>query len=165
MELTINTKLDLSGLKAVKKTCQALKNSVAISGVLDADPFTMEEARLNEEGGVSTYREEPYVGETVQVPSRPFISEGAKLRIDDAFKKSADILKADFTPEGVEKALELLGTEAAEGQTNALNYNGAGIAGWVEHNDPRTVAIKGFDRPLWSRRGETFPITHKVVQK
>lgn len=165
MEFTVKTKIDMSGFKKIEKTCEALDHNAAISGVLDADQFTLSEAKLNEEGGASFYRDGPFAGEKVEVPSRPFISEGAKLRIDHAFSKATSILKSDFTPSGVKRALELLGTEAAEGQMNALEYNGAGIAGWLPNNEERTVATKGFDRPLWSRRGETFPITHKVIEK
>lgn len=165
MESTINVKLDFSGLKKIEKTCKALDSLCVRSGVLEGDAETLQKAELNEGGGPWVYEYGPYAGEPVDVPARSFIHGGARLRLDSAFSRGEKVLKMDFTPNGVTKALEAMGAELAEGQNNALEYNGVGIEGWLPHNEYRTVATKGFDRPLWSRRNKTFPISYKVVNK
>lgn len=165
MEFTVNTKLDLSGLDKIKEACKSLESRVIESGVLDADAETMHAAILNEFGGEATYREPPYSGEKVLVPPRSFVRAAAELNAPEAFKKATSILQKGLTEENAISAIESIGNDIEEAQRAALDNNGVGIPGWIPKNDPRTVAIKGFDRPLWSRRGETFPITHKVVKK
>lgn len=166
MESTINVKLDMSGIKPIEKACNYLNSRVAQSGVIDADSETMYEAEFNAvKGGQRTYDSGPFAGETVDVPVRPFIDKPVELFSFEIFEKAVNVLKGGLTEQNAEKALEVLGEESSKKQRDTLYNNGAWIPGWVEHNDPRTVATKGFDQPLWSRRGETFPISYEVVKK
>lgn len=165
MESTVNIRLDLSGLDKIKRACQVLSENVIHSGVIDADEETMRAAMLNEYGGETEYEESPYKGEKVMVPPRSFVRAPAELKAAEAFSKAEGILKKGLTEENAQAAIESVGIDIEEAQTKALYTNGSGIPNWVPHNDPRTIAIKGFDKPLWSRRGETFPITHKIVRK
>lgn len=165
MEFTVKTELDMSGFKTVEKALDVLKSKVAISGVLNADERTMKEAVLNEKGGKSTYRDGPFAGEEVDVPSRSFVRAPAQLFAVDNFEKASNVLKKGLTAQNAQEALALLGHETARRQRDALNDNGSGIPGWLQHNEERTIATKGFDKPLWSRRNETFPIDFEVVEK
>lgn len=164
MESTVKINLDMSGFKQVEKACESLSGCVIHSGVLDGDEETTQAAILNEFGGETEYSSGPYAGEKVLVPPRSFVRAAAELKAPDAFKKATGFLKQGFTEENAEKAIESLGNDIEEAQINALENNGSGIPGWIPHNEPRTVATKGFDKPLWSRRGTTFPITHEVVK-
>ena len=165
MELTVKTKLDMSGFSALEKVCKLLNSKVAHSGVIRADGETLKAAALNEFGGVTTYSDGPFAGEEVSVPPRSFVRAPAELSAVENFKKAAEVLKNGLTEENANEAFATLGFETAEKQRDALNNNGSGIPGWIPHNEERTVITKGFDKPLWSRRGETFPIDFEVVEK
>lgn len=165
MESTINIKLDFSGLKSIIDACDTLDTTVVRSGVLGGDAQTIGKAFLNEYGGETVYDSGPFAGEKVLVPPRSFIRYPAEHTAKKAFKKAKDILSNGLTRANAQIAIEIVGQEIEEAQRKALDTNGSDVPGWVKHNDPRTVATKGFDRPLWSRRGETFPISHEVVKK
>lgn len=165
MELTVKTELDMSGFRTLEKALDVLKSKVAISGVLNADGRTMKEAAINEFGGKSTYRDGPYAGEEVDVPPRSFIRAPAELSAKENFKKASNELKKGLTEQNAQEALAVLAHDTAQKQKDALNNNGSGIPGWLQHNEERTIATKGFDRPLWSRRNQTFPIDFEVVEK
>lgn len=155
----------MRGFKPVYDFCKKLNSLAAISGVIDADTETLQTARLNEYGGKSVYTDGKYAGEEVDVPPRSFVRAPAELGAKEFIKKGASVLKKGLTPENAENAVETMGAEVEKAQRDALNNNGSGIPNWLPHNEPRTIETKGFDRPLWSRRGETFPISHKVVTK
>lgn len=165
MESTINIKLDFSGLKSIIDACDTLDNTVARCGVLEGDAQTIGEAYLNEFGGETVYRDGPFAGEKVLVPPRSFVRYPAEHEAKKAFKKAKDILSNGLTRANAQIAIETVGQQIEEAQRKALETNGSNVPGWVKHNEPRTVATKGFDKPLWSRRNETFPISHEVVKK
>lgn len=165
MEPTIKISLDFSGLKDILKGCKVLENSVVRSGVLEGDNETISEAYLNEFGGETEYKDGPHAGEKVMVPPRSFVRYPAEHAASEAFNKAKDILANGINKANAQIAVEVVGQEIEKAQKEALETNGSNVPGWVKHNDPRTVATKGFDRPLWSRRGETFPIKHEVIKK
>ena len=165
MESTVKIKLDFSGLNSILKGCDALNNSIIRSGVLGGDKETIQEAYLNEFGGETEYRNGPYKGEKVMVPPRSFVRAPAEHSAKTAFEKAKNVLENGINQANAKIALEMVGQEIEGAQKKALETNGDNVPGWVKHNDPRTVATKGFDRPLWSRRGETFPISYEVVKK
>lgn len=165
MEFTVKTELDMSGFKTIEKFFKLLGSKVAHSGVIKADERTMQAALLNEFGGTTTYSDGPFAGEEVQVPPRSFVRSPAELNAKEIFKKAEDVLKQGFTENNANEAIATLGHETAKKQRDALENNGSGIPGWLQHNEERTIATKGFDKPLWSRRNETFPIDFEVVEK
>lgn len=166
MESTVKIKLDFSGMDKVLQGCKILKESVVRSGVLNGDPETLQKANINELGGVTKYEDGPYKGEEVRVPPRSFVKAPARHRAPEAIKKAIKVLENGINQANSKIALEIIGQEIEDAQIKALERNGEGAnPDWLKHNDPRTVATKGFDRPLWSRRGSTFPIEHEVVRK
>lgn len=165
MELTVDVKLDLSGFKPIERTCEVLSSTSAISGVIEADAETLTAARLNEYGGKGVYTDGKYAGEEVDIPPRSFVRAPAEIHGKEIGKKGASVLQKGFTEGNALNAIEIMGEEIEKAQKAALENNGSGIPNWLPHNEQRTIETKGFDRPLWSRRGETFPISHKVVTK
>lgn len=164
MESTINVKLDFSGLEPIKKACKILDESKIHSGVLDEDPQVQQKAFLNEYGGWSVYDSGPFMGERVLVPPRSFVRAAAEIEAPEAFAKAKKILSNGFTQGNAKVAIETVAIAISDAQKDALDNNGSKIPGWIQHNEPRTVATKGFDRPLWSRRDKTFPIDYEVVK-
>ena len=164
MELTVNVKLDMSGFKAVEKACEALSSSKIQSGVLEADSETLAAAYLNEFGGETEYTDGKYAGEKVLVPPRSFVRAAAEIEAPNAFRKAKEILSDGLTKENANKAIISVAEDISKAQRDALENNGEKIPNWVKHNDPRTIETKGFDQPLWSRRGETFPISYEVTK-
>lgn len=164
MESTVKISLDFRGLESIKRTCESIKKSVVRSGVFSDDPRVMESAILNELGGESEYEDGPYAGEKVLVPPRPFVSIPAENSLPDATKKMGEVLAKGFKKENITESLAVVGHTISEAQKKALETNGSNVPGWQKHNEPRTIATKGFDKPLWSRRGETFPIKFEVIE-
>lgn len=164
MESTVNISLDFSGLEKIKLACESLKSSIVRSGVFSEDPQVMEAAVLNELGGESEYEDGPFAGEKVLVPPRPFVSVPAERTAPVALEKMAKSLFEDFKKEKIRESLAGVGSMIAEEQRKALDTNGSNVPGWRQHNEPRTIATKGFDKPLWSRRHETFPIKYEVIE-
>ena len=164
MESTIDIKLDMSGLEPIKKACDILNESKIHSGVLEGDGETLQKAFLNEFGGETEYTSGPFAGEKVLVPPRSFVRAAAEIEAPEAFNKAKKILENGLTQGNAKVAIETVAIAISDAQKDALENNGEKIPGWVQHNDPRTVATKGFDQPLWSRRGETFPISYEVVK-
>lgn len=165
MEFTVKTELDLSGFKQIEKFCNSLNSARIQSGVLKADAKTVEKAKLNEYGGVSVYDRGPYAGEEVRVPPRSFVNAPAEHTAPDALKKASKKFSDGFTESNIEQALDIVGKEVSEAQRRAIETNGNGAnADWVKHNEPRTIATKGFDKPLYTVNNETFPIDYEVVK-
>ena len=164
MESSVKISLDFGGLEQIKRTCEVFKKAVVRSGVFSDDPQVMKSAILNELGGESQYEDGPYAGEKVLVPPRPFVSIPAERTAPEAIDKMGEILANGFTKENAIESLAVVGATIADAQKLALETNGSNVPGWKQHNEPRTIATKGFDKPLWSRRGETFPIKFEVVE-
>ena len=154
--------LDMTKFDELRRNLQYLSTKVIKSGVLNADPKTMEAAILNEFGGIATYGEAPFKGEKVNVPARSFIHYPAEHAAEKAFKETGKFLKDGIDKDSIDKLVDYVGEMVENEQKKALETNGSNVPNWVKHNDPRTIAIKGFDRPLWSRRDETFPISREV---
>ena len=144
---------------------QYLSSKAIKVGVLNAEPETIEAAVLNEFGGTATYNEEPFRGETVKVPARSFIQYPSEKAAEKAFKETEKFFREGMNRESMDKLLDYIGEMVENEQKKALETNGSNVPNWVKHNDPRTIAIKGFDRPLWSRRNETFPISREVTDE
>lgn len=165
MELTIKTKLDFGGLNKVVKACDLLNKLRVHSGVINADSETTQKAYLNEFGGVSTYDRGPYVGEEVRVPPRSFVASPAEHSASKAFERASRMFSKGFTETHAEQAVEIIGEEISNAQRRAIEMNGEGAnPDWLKHNEPRTIATKGFDKPLYTTNNETFPIDYEVVR-
>lgn len=164
--VTLDFKKDIKNglLDRIEGAIEYLKNNHAESGVIDEEPEVEEKALLNEYGGFSKYEDGPFKGETVLVPGRPFIHGGVDNVIEKSNRMAANELKNGLNLTNARRALNVLAREAKMGQEHALESNGEGIAGWQKHNEPRTVATKGFDKPLYTRHNKTFPISNRIVE-
>ena len=156
--------MSTAGLRTLIRTLDEAMNSVAVAGVINGDEDAYKAAVLNEFGGVGIYEDGKYAGQSVEVPRRPFISDSIDRHEKEILK--AGIEKIDFEKKvNFMKALDAMGKKAAELQENALLTNGEGIPGWQKHNSPRTIETKGFDQPLYTRHGTTFPIDYEIIRK
>ena len=165
MESTVNLKLDFSGLNRIVKACGLLNKTTVRSGVLKADSETLQKAHLNEKGGLSFYDRGPYAGEAVMVPPRSFVRAPAEHSAKDAFEKASKHLSSKFDEDNIERAFDVIGKEISDAQRKAIETNGEGAnSDWLKHNEPRTIATKGFDKPLYTVNNETFPIDYEVVR-
>lgn len=165
MESTVNLKLDFDGLNKIMKACDFLNSTQVRSGVLNGDSETLKKAHLNEKGGLSVYDRGPYAGETVMVPPRSFVRAPAEHSAKDAFEKASKALSNGFTENNMNRAFDIIGKEISDAQRKAIETNGEGAnPDWLKHNEPRTVATKGFDKPLYTVNNETFPIDYEVVR-
>lgn len=156
-------KVDNSGLKEVLKTLKCFKNTVARSGVINADEETQRVAKLNIFGGTSYYDRGPYAGEMVEVPPRDFVwksvENGAKKGVfNECFRGKT------FDESGVADIAKSLGEKMASEQKRALDTNGENV-GWQKWQDFRTIETKGHDKPLHTWNMVTFPIDYEVVRK
>jgi len=156
-------RLNLSGLKRLLKELEEANNTVAVSGVINGDANATDAAILNEFGGKSIYTDDPYRGEEVIVPARSFVQKPIDINAQKIIDAGVDEL--DFKKGSFIKSLNKMGKMASELQEKALETNGEGIPDWQKHNSPRTIDIKGFDKPLYTRHNTTFPIDYELQRR
>lgn len=159
-----NIKIDTKGFQALLRQLNEACNTVVVSGVIKADAETTEAAVLNEFGGTGIYRKGPYAGQTVEVPPRPFVSSTIEHHADEVIKVAQESLDLDKDPTLV-KALNSVGKKVKQLQEKPLKTNGEGLSDWQKHNSPRTIETKGFDKPLYTEHGSTFPIDYELTKR
>jgi len=164
VKLEFKNKVKEGILDRVLKAADILANNHVESGVMSEDEEIQEKALLNEFGGFSKYEDGPFAGETVLAPPRPFIHGGADLGADLAFALASDKLKQGFNVGNAKEALKIIAKQTKMSQEMAIESNGEGMPNWQKHNEARTIATKGFDKPLYTRHGTTFPIESAVVK-
>lgn len=142
------------------KELEEAMNTVAVSGVINGDADATEAAILNEFGGVGYYPD----GSKVLVPTRSFVQVPVERNADEIVNAGKNEINLD-KKETLMNALRKMGEKASELQEKALESNGEGIPGWQKHNSPRTIDIKGFDKPLYTRHNTTFPIDYELQKR
>ena len=142
------------------KELEEAMNTVAVSGVINGDADATEAAILNEFGGEGSYPD----GRKVLVPARSFVQAPVELNADEIVSAGENEINLD-KKETLMNALRKMGEKASELQEKALESNGEGIPGWQKHNSPRTIDIKGFDKPLYTRHNTTFPIDYELQKR
>lgn len=155
----------MNGFKSLLNNLKEASKTVAVSGVINADENATEAAVLNEFGGTGIYTRGPYVGQSVDVPPRPFVKSAIEHHADEIIKVAEDSLDLEEDP-NLTKVLRAMGKKTAELQEDALYSNGEGIQGWQKHNSPRTIETKnGLDKPLFTEHGTTFPIDYELQRR
>lgn len=167
MVFTVETKIKTStaGFRSLLKKLNEACNTVVVSGVINGDTDATETAILNEFGGTGIYERGPYMGQTVVVPKRPFVSHAIERHAEEIIKAGEN--KIDFE-KGVNiiEALNAMGKKTKEIQEKTLDSNGEGVPGWPKHNSRRTIETKnGLDKPLFTELGGTFPIDYELVKR
>ena len=155
--------MSTAGLRSLMRSLNEALNTVAVAGVINGDEDANEAAHLNEFGGTGIYKDGKYAGQTVSVPPRPFVASAIDHHKNEVLKAGAEKIDFEKKPNFM-KALDAMGKKAAELQKETILTNGEGVPGWQKHNSPRTIATKGFDDPLFTRHGETFPIDYELVK-
>jgi len=162
--VTQNIKIDKSGFQALLRNLNEACKTVVVSGVIHGDAETTENAVLNEFGGTGIYKHGPYAGQTVEVPPRPFVTATIEHGAKEVIEVAKESLDLDKDPQLI-NALNAIGKKSKELQEKPLETNGEGVAGWQKHNSRRTIETKGFDRPLYTQEGSTFPIDYELKRK
>ena len=162
--VTQRIKIDKSAFQTLLRNLNEACNTVVVSGVINGDEETTENAVLNEFGGTGIYKHGPFAGQTVEVPPRPFVTATIEHGADEVIIVAEESLDLEKDPTLV-KALNAMGKKAKELQEKPLKTNGEGVAGWQKHNSPRTIETKGFDKPLYTEEGSTFPIDYELVRR
>jgi len=162
--VTEKIKIDKSGLQALVKKLNEACNTVVVSGVIKGDADATETAILNEMGGTGIYRRGPYAGQSVEVPARPFVASAIEHHSDEIIKVAEESLDLEKDPNLIQ-ALNAVGKKVAELQEETLYSNGEGVPGWQKHNSTRTIETKGFDKPLFTELGGTFPIDYELKKR
>lgn len=155
MELTVNTKLDLSGLDKIKEACKALSKTVDV-GILN----NSEEARIGElqhYGGTGVYQYGKYAGQEVDIPPRPFIAAPVEHFGGEILTKSA-VEHFKFTEESAEKTLNVVG----DTMVKDIQYWMDNGSVYPPKNSPRTIETKGFDHPLIDKGNLRDSIEYEV---
>jgi len=138
--------------------------TVVVSGVINGDADATEAAELNEFGGTGIYKRGPYAGQTVKVPARPFVASAIEHHAGEIVRAAGEAIDLENDPT-LTNALHVMGKKTAELQENTLYSNGEGVPGWQKHNSPRTIETKGFDKPLFTELGGTFPIDYELQKR
>lgn len=161
----IKTRTSTAGFRSLLKKLNEACNTVVVSGVINGDTDATETAILNEFGGTGIYERGPYVGQTVKVPARPFVSSAIEHHADEIVKAGES--QIDFEKDiNITAALHAIGKKTKELQERTLDSNGEGVPGWQKHNSPRTIETKGgLDKPLFTELGGTFPIDYELVKR
>ena len=159
MVFTVETKVRTStaGFRKLLKELEQATKTVAVSGVINGDENATEAAVLNEFGGKGFYPD----GSEVMVPSRSFVQAPVELNAKQIVDAGLNEIDFEKKP-NLMNALRKMGEKASELQAKALESNGEGIPGWQKHNSPRTIDVKGFDKPLYTRFNTTFPIDYEL---
>lgn len=165
--VTYRSRFDLSGLNKLKELFNYINSKSAFVGVINESQEIVNEATLNHNGGMSVYRGGPYSGETVKVPPRRFVKGVTDnlSRVDKIKRAGYKAIKGNLTKETIDTGLKSMAEEAKKLQESLLKNNGEDLVGWQKHNEKRTIATKGFDKPLWTRRNTTFPISYEIGKR
>lgn len=146
----------MSGFKVVEKACEALSHAVEV-GIL----HNPEEARIGElqhNGGIGEYYYGIHEGETVEVPSRPFLREAMEFNGKEILESGLYMMK-DFTESSADKALNRIGDEAKYVVQKQIDYY-AQAGG----NSRRTIETKGKDSPLIDKGDMRASIEYEVIK-
>lgn len=157
MELTVNVKLDFSGLKSIEKACEAIQRKIKVGILNDSEEAQI--GTLQHYGGTGEYTYGKYQGQKVDIPPRPFISAPIEHFGGTALKAGAESF--DFTERGAEKVLNAVGDGMSTQIKALMNINGV----YPPHNSERTIETKGFDHPLIDTGKLRDSITYEVEEK
>lgn len=156
MEFTVNTKLDLSGLEAVKKACKALSKTVEV-GILN-NPKEAAIGALQHDGGIGVYQYGPFEGEEVDVPPRPFLMSAIEHYGKDILTSEAKKLER-FDEQTADAVLERVGEKAVFTTQFVIDEYSR-----IPDNSDRTVITKGKNTPLIDKGNLRASIEYEVVK-
>lgn len=157
MELTVDIKLDFSGMQPVERACKALNRNVKVGILNDAEEAQI--GTLLHNGGTGEYTYGKYKGQKVDIPPRPFISAPAEHFADTILNAGAKSF--NFTEKDADRILGAIGDSMATVMKNLMNSNGT----YPPPNSPRTIETKGFDHPLIDTGKLRDSITYEVDEK
>lgn len=159
VNLEFKNKINGAVLERISKMADTISKSYVLSGVIGEDQRTSQMAYQNEYGNITTmYDKEPHKGEEVVVPPRPFISEPARAGLTEIKSFLDFMFFNNITKKGLKSALNGCADIMARQQRDKIE-----LWGNIKDNSPRTVEIKGFNRPLHNSNNNPFPIKTKVV--
>lgn len=161
MELTVKTKLDMSGFKEVEKACKALSKTVEV-GILN-NPEEAKIGKLQHDGGIGVYQYGPFEGEEVAIPPRPFLMTAMEHNGKHILETSSQNLK-DLTESSAKKTLKEVGEMSVTFVKDTIEHHSRELNPDADHNWPRTVATKGFDLPLNDKGNLRESIEYEVVE-
>lgn len=154
MELTVKTKLDMSGFKEIENACKVLSKTIEVGILHDAKEAAIGELQHN--GGIGVYEYGLYEGEEVQIPPRPFL-----MRAMEHYGK--DILDSEA------QKLEKFDTQTADTILNRVGEKSVSVTQFVidefsrnRDNSPRTVETKGKNTPLIDKGNLRASIEYEV---
>lgn len=156
MELTVNTKLDLSGFKEIEKACKALSKTVEV-GILN-NPEEAQIGRLQHDGGIGVYQYGPFEGEEVDIPPRPFLMKAMEHYGKDILDSEAQRLDK-FDVSTAETILNRVGEKAVSTTQFVIDEFSR-----IPDNSERTVLTKGRNTPLIDKGNLRASIEYEVVK-
>lgn len=156
MELTVNTKLDLSGFKEIEKACKALSKTVEV-GILN-NPEEARIGRLQHDGGVGVYQYGPFEGEEVDIPPRPFLMKAMEHYGKDILDSEAQRLDK-FDVSTAETILNRVGEKAVSTTQFVIDEFSR-----IPDNSERTVLTKGRNTPLIDKGNLRASIEYEVTK-
>ncbi|MBJ2227247.1 hypothetical protein I6U33_06535 [Pseudomonas carnis] len=142
-------KLNLNGLQSLKKRLKALEKRDVKTGFFDSyydDGTSVAQVAAWSNYGTSFHPERPFMNDT-------FMAHMNRQRIHKAIR---DVFRSVANSNGQAfNALNRLGKEVAEIMKQTIDdYPG--------HNSPNTIAIKGFDDPLYDTGKMLRSVTFKI---
>lgn len=166
--VTYRTKSDLSGINKLKDLFKYINSKSAYCGVLNADEITTKAAEQSQFGKTGAYNDGPFAGQTVKAPPRRFVSTpiANKKRREAILGVGFSAIKDSLTKNTIDKGLVAMAKKTTELQKNLIINNGEDVVGWKKHNEYRTIITKkGLDKPLYTRRNATFPISYEIGKR
>lgn len=154
MELTVKTKLDMSGFKEIEKACKALSKTVEVGILHNSKEAAIGELQHN--GGIGVYQYGEYEGQEVDVPPRPFLMNAMEHYGRDILNSEAQRLDK-FTDKNAEIILERIGEKSVSVTQFVIDEFSR-----IPNNSPRTVATKGKNTPLIDKGNLRASIEYEV---
>ena len=158
VNLEFKNKVKESVLDEIIKSAKMLNKSYVESGVIGEDERTLRMAYLNEFGGITNYDKDPHKGEEVVVPPRPFVDAPERVGTKELGDFIEFMTYGGLGRKTIKDMLDGCGEIMAKQQKERIKQWGD-----IKDNSPRTVDIKGFNRPLHDSNNSPFPIKTRVV--
>lgn len=158
VKLEFKNKVKESVLDEIIKSAKMLNKSYVESGVIGEDERTLRMAYLNEFGGITNYDKDPHKGEEVMVPPRPFVDAPERVGVDELRSFIEFMSFGKINKKVIKDILDGCGKIMSDQQKERIEQWGD-----IKDNSPRTVDIKGFNRPLHDSNNSPFPIKTRVV--
>lgn len=138
--VSCKVKFDNSGLKKVLNACEEFKKTIKVGYI--NDPELGYKAAQNELGGSGKLDD----GSSIEIPPRPFVTHAMDTYGDEIVNSGNSLLENEFTKKAVKEKME----SVAKWAKTAIAVSIEDVKEWSNfpHNSPRTVELKGFDKPL-----------------